>query len=193
MEIKEIETYCPKSPKEWRKWLEKNHESKQSVWLVYFKASTKTPSLSWSEAVDEALCFGWIDSTKKTIDEERYMQYFSKRKPSSTWSKINKDKVAALIQNKLMRKAGFDSIETAKQNGTWSLMDDIEKLIIPMDLKSALSEKEGLLDFFQSQSKSIQKPILHWVVAAKRPETRSKRIEEIVRLAAKGERPKQFG
>ena len=74
MHNKEIETYCPKSPTDWRTWLENNHESEQSVWLIYFRVSTKIPSLTWSEAVDEALCFGWIDSTKKTIDKERYMQ-----------------------------------------------------------------------------------------------------------------------
>lgn len=188
----EIETYCPKSRTDWRKWLEKNHQSKQSVWLVYYKLSTKIASVSWSEAVDEALCFGWIDSTKKTIDKERYKQYFSRRKPTSTWSKINKEKVAKLIQNKRMTKAGFDSIETAKQNGTWLLMDDVENLIIPEDLRIALNKNESSMKFFQSQSKSIKKTILHWVVIAKRIETRKKRIAEIARLAAKGKRPKQF-
>ena len=192
MSKKETETYCPKSRTEWRKWLEKNHQSKQSVWLVYYKTSTKVASLSWSEAVDEALCFGWIDSTKKTIDDESYMQYFSKRKPDSTWSKINKEKVAGLIQNNLMTKAGFDSIERAKQNGTWFLMDDIENLIIPEDLKIALNKNKKSMEFFQSQSKSIKKAMLYWVVAAKRSETRKKRIEEIAQSAAKGIRPNQF-
>lgn len=138
-----MDTYCPKCRTDWRKWLEINHQSKQSVWLVYFKTSTNVTSVSWSEAVDEALCFGWIDSTKKTIDEERYLQYFSRRNPNSTWSKINKEKVAKLIQNNLMTKAGFESIETAKQNGTWSLMDDVENLIIPEDLRIALNKNES--------------------------------------------------
>ena len=189
---KEIETYCPKNQKNWREWLEKNHQSKQSIWLIYFKSSTKVASLSWSEAVDEALCFGWIDSTKKTIDKERYMQYFSRRKPNSTWSKINKDKVAELIQNNRMAKAGFDSIKTAKQNGTWSLMDDVEKLIIPEDLRIALNKNESSMEFFQNQSKSIKKGMLYWVVIAKRTETRKKRIAEIVQSAAKGTRPNHF-
>jgi len=193
MPKKEIETFCPKSRADWRKWLEENHQSKQCVWLVYFRVSTKVASVSWSEAVDEALCFGWIDSTKKTIDKERYMQYFSRRKPNSTWSKINKDKVAKLTQNKQMTKAGFDSIETAKQNGTWSLMDDVENLIIPEDLSIALNKNESAMEFFQSQSKSIKKILLHWVVVAKRVETRDKRIAEIAQSAAKGKRPKQFG
>lgn len=193
MSKKEIETYCPRSHTDWRKWLEQNHQSKQSVWLVYFKSSTKVPSLSWSEAVDEALCFGWIDSTKKTIDKERYMQYFTRRKPTSTWSKVNKDKVTKLIQSDRMTKAGFDSIETAKQNGTWSLMDSVEEMIIPEDLSIALNKHEGAMAFFQSQSKSIKKGMLHWVVVAKRLETRDKRIAEIAGLAAKGMRPNQFG
>ncbi|MTI30816.1 hypothetical protein E1171_08335 [Cytophagales bacterium RKSG123] len=192
MHKKEIETYCPKSRTDWRKWLEKNHQSKQSVWLVYFKSSTKVASVSWSEAVDEALCFGWIDSTKKTIDQERYMQYFSRRKPNSTWSKINKEKITKLIQKNLMTKAGFDSIKTAKQNGTWLIMDDVEKLILPKDLRIALYKNESSMEFFQSQSKSIKKAMLHWVIIAKRTETRKKRIAEIARLAAKGIRPNQF-
>ena len=189
---KEIETFCPKSRTDWREWLEKNHQSKQSIWLVYFRVSTKIPSLSWSEAVDEALCFGWIDSTKKTIDKERYMQYFTKRKPNSTWSKVNKDKIESLTENNLMTKAGFDSIETAKQNGTWTLMDGVENLIIPEDLKIALNENERSMEFFQRQSKSIQKQLLYWVVIAKRTETRKKRIAEIVLSAAEGMKPKQF-
>lgn len=189
---KEIERYCPKSRTDWRKWLEKNHQTKQSVWLVYFKLSTKVASISWSDAVDEALCFGWIDSTKKTIDKERYMQYFSKRKSNSTWSKINKEKIAKLIESKQMTKAGFNSIETAKQNGTWLIMDDVEKLIIPEDLKIALNENKRSMEFFQSQSKSLKKRMLHWVVIAKRVETRKKRVDEIAQLAAKGIRPKQF-
>jgi uncharacterized protein YdeI (YjbR/CyaY-like superfamily) len=192
MPKKEIETYCPKSQTEWRKWLEKNHQSKQSVWLVYFRVSTKIASVTWSEAVDEALCFGWIDSTKKTIDKERYMQYFTRRKPSSTWSKVNKDKVTNLIQNDQMTEAGFDSIETAKQNGTWSIMDDVENLIVPEDLRIALSENESAMDFFQRQSNSIKKGMLYWVVIAKRTETRKKRITDIVQSAAKGIKPNHF-
>lgn len=192
MSKKIIETYCPKSRADWRKWLKRNHQSKQSIWLVYFKLSTKVASVSWSEAVDEALCFGWIDSTKKTIDTERYMQYFSKRKPNSTWSKVNKEKIIKLIENNLMTKAGFDSIETAKQNGTWSLMDDVEKLILPEDLRIALNNNKSSMVFFQSQSKSIKKAMLHWVVIAKKIETRKKRIAEIARLAAKGLIPNQF-
>lgn len=102
------------------------------------KHQEKTPSISWSEAVDEALCFGWIDSTKKTIDKERYMQYFSKRKAKSNWSKINKDKVKTLIDQGLMQEEGYKSIETAKQNGSWTMLDEVEALVIPDDLNEQL-------------------------------------------------------
>ena len=105
MSKKEVETYCPSSQADWRAWLKKHHQTKQSIWLIYYKVSSKKPSLTWSEAVDEALCFGWIDSTKKTIDKESYMQYFSRRKSSSTWSKVNKDKVAQLLEEDKIVKA----------------------------------------------------------------------------------------
>jgi uncharacterized protein YdeI (YjbR/CyaY-like superfamily) len=192
MPKKEIETYCPKSRTDWRKWLEKNHQSKQSVWLVSFKSSTKVASVNWSEAVDEALCFGWIDSTKKTIDKERYMQYFSRRKPNSTWSKINKEKVAKLIQNNLMTKAGFDSIETAKRNGSWTILDEVEALVVPEDLKDELANYKDSIEYFDSLSKSDKKILLYWVVAAKRPDTRQKRILEIAENAKRNLKPKQF-
>ena len=192
MRKKEIQTYCPSSREDWRKWLEKNHKSAHSIWLVYYKASTKIASLSWSEAVDEALCFGWIDSTKKTIDEERYMQYFSKRKPKSNWSKINKDKVDILFQNNLMTKAGLDSIEIAKQNGSWTLLNDVEALIIPEDLEVALANFEGATEYFDSLSKSSKKILLYWVISAKRKETRQKRVLEIAENAANNLKPKQF-
>ncbi|MFY0686255.1 MAG: YdeI/OmpD-associated family protein [Cyclobacteriaceae bacterium] len=189
---KDIATFCPQSQTDWRKWLEKNHQSQQSVWLVYFKVSTGIPSISWSEAVDEALCFGWIDSTKKTIDETKYMQYFSKRKPKSIWSKVNKEKVARLIQHKQMRKAGFDSIDVAKLNGSWAMMDEVEALVIPEDLKDAFSKHEGSMQYFDGLSKSAKKLLLHWIISAKRPETRQKRILEIALNASKKQRPKQF-
>ena len=189
---KEIEKYCPKSRADWRKWLEKNHQSKQSVWLVYYKASTKTPSLSWSEAVDEALCFGWIDSTKKSIDHEKYMQYFCKRKPKSNWSKINKDKVKTLIEQGLMKEAGSKSIEIAKENDSWTFLDEVEALVIPEDLKKEFANYKGSMKYFDSLSNSSKKILLYWVVSAKRKETRQKRILEIAENASQKLKPKQF-
>ena len=189
---KDIETFCPSSVTEWRDWLENNHQSKSSIWLVYYKSATKIPSLTWSEAVDQALCFGWIDSTKKTIDEKRYMQYFSQRKPDSIWSKINKNKVVVLLQTQQMKPAGMKSIEVAKQNGSWSRMDDVENLIVPEVLKNEFDRFDGAYRFYQNQSKSTQKLVLGWIALAKREETQLKRAYEIAKAAAENSLPKQL-
>ena len=192
MSNKEIETYCPKSQTEWRQWLEKNHQSKQSVWLIYYTKKSTIPSLSWNEAVDEALCFGWIDSTRKTIDEFSFMQFFSKRKPKSNWSKINKEKVQQLIDNRKMTKVGYESIETAKQNGYWTILDEVEELIIPKDLEITFEKHKGSKDYFLSLSKSTRKIILSWIVLAKVQETRQKRIDEVVESAEQNLKPKHL-
>ncbi|GAA0873814.1 YdeI/OmpD-associated family protein [Wandonia haliotis] len=192
MAEKEIEIYYPTSCTDWRKWLEKNHQSEPCVWVVFYSKRSGKKTISWSEAVDVALCFGWIDSKKVKIDETCSHQYFSKRKPKSTWSKINKEKVQVLIKNGEMTPAGFKSIETAKQNGSWTLLDEVEELIIPDDLEDAFAGRKGAKDYFLSLSKSSKKSLLHWIVLAKRPETRQKRIDEISELAEKGMKPKQF-
>ncbi|WP_300661159.1 YdeI/OmpD-associated family protein [Fluviicola sp.] len=188
----EIETFCPESQEDWRQWLTENHQSRQSVWLVYYRKKSDKSSISWSDAVDEALCFGWIDSTKKTIDEERFIQFFSKRKPKSGWSKINKEKIEKLILEKRMTQAGLDSIEKAKQNGSWTILDEVEELIIPEDLLQAFETQPASAEFFLGLSKSVRKMMLHWITFAKRAETRQKRINELMEFAAKGEKPKQF-
>ncbi|MES2617331.1 MAG: YdeI/OmpD-associated family protein [Bacteroidota bacterium] len=188
----EITTYCPDSKKAWRKWLMKNHETEQSVWLICYKISSGIPSISWSDAVDEALCFGWIDSVRRPIDNEKFMQFFSKRKPKGTWSKINKDKIEQLIAAGLMMPAGLDSIEKAKQNGSWTILDEVEALIIPKDLEKAFKNHPGSKDFYLSLSKSIKKQILHWLMTAKQTDTRQKRIAEIVESAAQNLKPERY-
>lgn len=187
------ESFCPSDKEDWRNWLILNHKIKESVWLIIYKKKSDTPNLSWSEAVDEALCFGWIDSLKRPIDSEKYMQYFGKRKPKSTWSKINKEKVEKLIKSGLMTESGIKSIEIAKQNGSWTILDSVENLEIPSDLEHELNQSPGSKDFFKSLSKSIQKAMLYWIISAKRAETRQKRIKEIVDNARHSRKPKQFG
>lgn len=193
MSKNEAARYYPKSRSDWRNWLENNHHSEHSVWVVFYKVTSKIPSLTWSEAVDEALCFGWIDSTKKTIDGASYMQYYSKRKPKSNWSRINKDKVTKLIQNGLMTKAGLESINVAKENGSWTILHDVENLVVPKDLMDALNKQENAMTYFERQSNSVKKMMLYWVISAKRSETRTKRILEIASCAALGVKPKHFG
>lgn len=192
MHKSEIEIFYPKSQAAWRKWLQKNHLSKQAVWLVFYSQKSKLKSITWSDAVDVALCFGWIDSKKIKIDEVTSHQFFSKRKPKSTWSKINKNKVDKLIEQGLMTKAGSASIETAKQNGSWTILDEVEELIIPSDLEAAFDGKPNSKDFFLSLSKSTRKIILSWLVFAKTTETRQKRITEIVERAEKKLKPKHL-
>ena len=188
----EIGSFYPSSKEEWRKWLQKYHSKKQSVWLIYYKKASGIPTISWSEAVDEALCFGWVDSKKKPIDGEKYMQFFSRRKLNGTWSVINKKKTEQLIEQGLMSKAGFESIEAARKNGSWTIFDQPETLEIPKDLEKEFKTRPGSKDFFTSLSKSARKSILQWLVLAKRPETRQKRISEIAELAAQKKKPKQF-
>lgn len=190
--MQETEIFYPTSLTEWRKWLENNHLSKQSVWLVFYVKDSKKNSISWSDAVDVALCFAWIDSKKIKIDEETSHQYFSKRKAQSTWSKINKEKVQRLIDNRLMTQAGYESIEVAKQNGSWTILDKVEELIIPNDLEKAFRKHKGANDYFLSLSKTVRKMMLQWIVLAKRPDTRQKRIDEIAEFAGQKKKPKQF-
>ena len=192
MHNKEIETYCPKSQTDWRQWLKKNHQSKQSVWLIFHTKKSNVPSLSWSDAVDEALCFGWIDSTRKKINNISFMQFFSKRKPKSNWSKINKEKVQQLIDSKRMTKQGYESVEIAKQNGYWTILDEIEEVIIPEDLEIAFKKYNGSKDYFLSLSKSTRKVILSWIILVGKQETRQKRIEEVVESAALNLKPKHL-
>lgn len=189
---KTIEVFYPTSKGEWRQWLEENHLKKQAVWLVSYKKDSNIKSITWSEAVDEALCFGWIDSKKISIDKAQSHQYFSKRKPTGTWSKINKVKVEMLITQGLMTKEGLKCIEIAKQNGSWTILDEVEELIIPKDLDKEFKTRKGSKKYFLNLSRSSRKAILQWIVLAKQPQTRLKRIYEIASLASIEKKPKQF-
>ena len=177
---------------EWRRWLDDNHQSEKSVWIICNTSKSGLPAVSWSELVDEALCFGWIDSTRKTIDSNSFMQLFSRRKPNSTWSKINKEKIQRLIDANLMMHAGHETIRIAKENGSWTILDSVEELVIPEDLEEAFSIHDGSREYFLSLSKSMKKMLLQWIVLAKRAETRQKRIDEIAEQAAQNDKPKQF-
>jgi len=188
----DIEIFTPSSARAWRKWLKTNHASKESVWLLLYKKQSGKPTINWSEAVDEALCFGWIDSVRRPVDKDTFMQFFGRRKPKGTWSKINKDKVLGLIAEGRMAKAGLISIETAKQNGAWTILDNVEALKVPRDLSKEFKSQAGSKEYYQSLSKSQRKRILQWLVLAKRPETRQKRITEIVTLAAQKQVPKHL-
>jgi len=189
---KERESFCPASRQEWRAWLKENHQTKQSVWLVYYKKKSGLSVMSWPEAVEEALCFGWIDSVRRSVDDEKFIQLFSRRKLKSVWSKINKEKVQSLMDRRLMTQAGYESVEAAKQNGSWTLLDDAETLKIPDDLEAEFKLRPGSGDYFMSLSKSARKAILQWLVLARQQVTRKKRIIMIAESAAKQLKPEQF-
>lgn len=188
----ELETFEPHSQQEWRTWLSENHLQKTSIWLVYHKKSSPISSVAYSDAVDEALCFGWIDSKQMPIDDQKYMQFFCKRKPKSVWSKVNKEKIERLTKEGKMAKAGFDCIEIAKQNGSWTILDDAEALLIPEDLAAEFDKNLSAKTYFLNLSRTDKRNILQWLVLAKRQETRQNRINEIVELAGKNLKPKQF-
>ncbi len=184
--------FCPRNSSEWRNWLIENHNKKNGIWLIIYKKGSKKQNITWSEAVDEALCFGWIDSIKKPINEEKYKHFYGPRKAKSIWSKTNKEKVENLIASKRMTKAGLKSIEIAKKNGRWTFLDSVEALEIPIDLENEFAKHKGSKEYYNSLSKSIQKGMLAWIKMAKRAETREKRILEIVENASNHKKPKHF-
>jgi len=172
------------SRSEWRNWLEKHHESYSFVWLEIFKKDSGTPSVTYKEAVDEALCFGWIDSKPNKKDSKSYYQFFAKRNPKSNWSKVNKEKVEILIAQGLMTSAGLKMIELAKENGTWNFLNQVETLELPIDLEQLFSQNTKALENWNTFSKSSRRGILEWIANAKTPQTRVKRIQETVELAS---------
>lgn len=180
-----INTLHAKTRKEWRRWLEKNHQSEKSIWLIIYKKESNTPSVYYPEAVDEALCFGWIDSKANKRDKTSYYQFFSRRNPKSKWSRVNKEKVTYLIEQGLMQRAGFEMIEIAKQLGTWTALDEVENITIPSDLQELFLKNKTAFGNWENFPRSSKRSILEWIVNAKKPETRQKRIKETVSLAGK--------
>lgn len=138
--------------------------------------------MRWEEAVKVALCYGWIDSTVRKIDDERRKQWFSPRKPKSVWSKVNKNYIVDLLQQNLIHESGLKSIEIAKENGSWESLDAVENYEIPEDLQSAFNKNEMAFNNYSNFSKTYQKNYLYWLNQAKRPETRQARIEQIINL-----------
>ncbi|HEX3271072.1 MAG TPA: YdeI/OmpD-associated family protein [Ktedonobacterales bacterium] len=180
----EVEQFYARDRQEWRAWLAEHYATAPGVWLIYYKKESGKPRVAYAEAVEEALCFGWIDSRPNALDDERYMQLFSPRKPKSPWSKLNKERVERLIAQGLMAPAGMEKVELAKRNGTWEQYDAIEDLTMPDDLAAALAVNPEAQRHFDTFPPSSKKNIFWWISSAKKPETRQKRVEETVRLAA---------
>lgn len=181
--------YYPATRQEWRQWLKDNHKTSSGIWIIYYKKGSQKPTVSYDDAVEEALSFGWIDSTANSLDEERYMQLFTPRKPNSTWSRINKQRVEKLIKLGTMTPAGLEKIEIAKKNGSWNIMDDVEDLIVPGDLEIEFRKNKEAHSNYNNFSNSVKKQILWLIVSAKRPETRKRRIEKVIKAIEKNEKP----
>lgn len=173
---------------QWRAWLAEHHARPESVVLIVHKRSGGERFVPHEALVEEALCFGWIDGTRRTYDDHRILQLFAPRRPSSSWSRVNKERVDRLIDEGKMTAAGMAVIDRAKRDGSWTRFDDAENLIIPDDLRVAFDRHPGSGKNFSEFPPSSRKMILHWIIEAKRPETRGKRIEEAASKAARNER-----
>ncbi len=171
----------------WRAWLEAHHATETGVWLVSWRKG-HGPRVEYEEAVEEALCFGWIDSQGGNVDERRSRQYYAPRKPQSGWAATNKARIERLTAAGLMAPAGLAAIERAKDNGSWTLLDDVEAGVVPDDLAAALDANPPAAANFDAFPKSVKRMLLERVAQARRPETRAARIQEISTLAARNER-----
>jgi uncharacterized protein YdeI (YjbR/CyaY-like superfamily) len=182
----------PKSRKAWRTWLQKHHERDQGVWLISFKKVSGKASMGYDAAVEEALCFGWIDSKPQKLDEERTMLWFSPRKAGSGWSKPNKERIERAIAAGQMSAAGLAKIEAAKADGSWTLLDAVEALEMPQDLALALRLYPKAEEYFEGFPRSAKRGILEWISLAKTAPTRQKRILDTASKAAQNIRANQW-
>ncbi len=184
--MEKLELYFPRDI-EFREWLEIFHSTyPQGVYLIFYKLETKIPTMRWEEAVKVALCYGWIDSTVKSLGNGKRRQYFCPRNPKSTWSKLNKSYISELEKQGLIHSSGQKMIDLAKKTGTWTAMDDVENLVIPDNLQAAFNSNPIAFKNYQNFSPGYRKSYLSWLNGAKRSETQEKRIAEIIRLCEAG-------
>jgi uncharacterized protein YdeI (YjbR/CyaY-like superfamily) len=175
-----IERITAQNRQEWRQWLILNHDKFKAIQLVIFKKNSGITAITYEDAVEEALDFGWIDGRANKLDEKSYTIKFSPRLPGSTWAKSNKDRVARLIKEGQMTPAGLLVIQRAKKDGSWDSLNDLENLVLPDDLAAAIRSDKTAWKNFQALTPSVKKQILWWMLGAKREETRSSRIKYIL-------------
>ena len=181
----------PDTLADWRAWLEDNHTRPDGIWLITYRRATGKATFTYEQAVEEALCYGWIDGHTKTLDEERGMQWFAPRRAGSVWARSNKERVARLIADGRMTPAGQARIDAAQADGTWALWDHVDSLAVPDDLAAAFATYPAARANFDAFPRSARHAILGWIATAKRPETRAKRIAETARLAQDNVRANQ--
>lgn len=173
----------------WRDWLERNHDRRRGVWVVFYKKATGKPTMAYEEAVEEALCFGWVDSRTRRLDVERYVLMFTPRNPAGPWSRPNKERVARLVESGRMAPAGMALVDEARRNGAWTVYDPIEDLVIPEDLEAALADHRSARENFDALGVSTKKSVLWWIAGARRPDTRARRIARTAAAAARKTSP----
>jgi len=188
VKIDEFKDFHPSSRQEWRDWLEENHDQADGIWFVYFKKSANKPRVSYDEVVEEALCFGWIDSLPRKMDERRSKLLFTPRKPRSVWSKLNKTRVEKLMADGAMTAIGLAKIEAAKKDGSWNVLNASDNLEMPADLLEAFERNKTAQVNFEAFTESVRRVILSWIFSAKRDETRTARVEKTVTMAAVNKR-----
>ena len=171
-----------KNDVEWLNWLSVNYNTSTGVYLIFYKVDNDEESMRWEEAVKVALCYGWIDSTVKSLGNGKRRQYFCRRNPKSIWSALNKKYIKELTANNLMHKSGLEIIEIGKKNGSWSALDAVEKGIIPEELQTEFDKNKNAFINFKNFAPSYRKSYLYWLQQAKRDTTRKNRIIEIIRL-----------
>jgi len=176
--------YYFKTDKEWREWLHENHNFSDGIYLIFYKVSHEKQSMRWEEAVKVALCYGWIDSTVKSLGDGKRRQYFCERNDKSVWSALNKKHIKQLSKAGLMHKSGLAKIKIGKQNGSWTALDDVENEIIPIELQLAFDKHPKAFKNYNNFAPSYRKGYLYWLNQAKREATREKRINEIIKLCA---------
>jgi uncharacterized protein YdeI (YjbR/CyaY-like superfamily) len=179
-------TFEPADRDAWRAWLEVNHAQPSGHWLILRRPSRSGPGLDYESAVLEALCYGWIDSTAGRVDDSRWRVWFAPRKARGVWSASNKARIETLVADGRMRPAGLAAIERAKANGSWSILDTVERLEVPDDLQRAFDATPPAAAEFAAFAPSVRKGQLYWIAQARRPETRAARIAEVAAAAARG-------
>jgi uncharacterized protein YdeI (YjbR/CyaY-like superfamily) len=182
-----VKTFYPKSRAEWRRWLARYSEIENRIYLIVYHKKSGKPSVGFQEAIDEAICFGWIDSKGKKRDRDSSYWCFSRRNPKSTWGRTSRERAARMIQSGLMTDRGLAMIELAKRTGTWEAYADAENLLVPSDLQQRLENNPKAQRNFESFAPSSKRIVLQWIAAAKRPETRERRIKRTVELAEHNE------
>ncbi|MBK9055630.1 MAG: YdeI/OmpD-associated family protein [Chloroflexi bacterium] len=182
----------PLTRAEWRAWLEAHHQRAEGVWLISYKKASGKPRFSYEESVEEALCFGWVDSKGNNRTKNDPLLWFAPRRPGFAGDRPNKERVERLMAAGLMAPAGLAKVEAAQRDGSWNSLDAVETLEVPPDLAAALVENPPAADYFATFPRSAKRGILEWIVQAKRPETRAKRIQETARLAAENIRANQW-